>query len=224
MGAQQGLLVALHAVRLRGGDEPRADPDPVGAEGQCGGQATTVDDAARRHHGHSLTDGVDHLGHQREGGDLARVASSLGPLGHHDVAASLHRRDGVAHLSAHADDEDVAAVAEVHHVTRNAESGHEHGAAAVDDVVDLRHHVTGGGGEQVDAEGLVGDAADLGDLVAHLLVAHGGRPHAAEAARLADGGDQAVVRHPAHPRQHHRVLHLQDVGQSSAHEGLLGPA
>ena len=42
-----------------------------------------------------------------------------------------------------------------------------------------------------------------------------------EAAGFADRGDEPVVRHPAHPRQHHGVLHLQDVGQPSAQARLL---
>ena len=129
----------------------------------------------------------------------------------------LDRGDGVADLAAHVHDEHVAAVAEVDDVAGHAQPGDEHRAAAVDDVVDLGGHVAGRGGEQVDAERLVGELADLGDLVAHLLGAHGGRAHAAEAAGLATGGHEAVVRHPAHAGQHHRVLDLQDVGQSGAH-------
>ena len=78
----------------------------------------------------------------------------------------------------------------------------------------------GRGGEQVDAEGLDGELADLGDLVAHLLGAHGGGAHAPEAAGLAHGGDEPVVRHPAHPGQHHRVLDLQDVRRVACAWGM----
>ena len=194
---------------------------PSAPSARDGGQAPAVDDAAGRDDRHALADRVDDLRHERERGDLAGVAAGLGALGDDDVAAGLHRGDGVADLAAHAHHEHVAAVAEVDDVARHAEPGHEHRAAAVDDVVDLGGHVAGRGGEQVDAEGLGGELADLGDLVAHLLGRHRRRAHAPEAAGLAHGGDETVVRHPAHPRQHHGVLHLQDVGQPSAHARLL---
>ena len=113
---------------------------------------------AGRDHRHPVADRVDDLRHERERGDLAGVAAGLGALGDDDVAAGLDRGDGVADLAAHVDDEHVAAVAEVDDVTGHAETGDEHRAATVDDVVDLGRHVPGRGGEQVDAERLVGAA------------------------------------------------------------------
>ena len=116
----------------------------------------------------------------------AGVAAGLGALGHHDVAAGLDGGDGVADLAAHVHDQHVAGVAELDDVAGDAEPGDEHPAAAVDDRLDLGLHVTGHGGEQVDAEGLVGERAHGGDLVDHPVEAHGGGAHAAEAAGLAD--------------------------------------
>src|SRR3546814_8797210 len=49
----QRLAVAGHDVRLRGGDEAGAHPHAVGAEGEGGGQAATVEDAAGRDDGSS---------------------------------------------------------------------------------------------------------------------------------------------------------------------------
>ena len=43
------------------------------------------------------------------------------------------------------------------------------------------------------------------------------RPERAEAAGLADRGDEAVVAHPAHAGEHHRVLDVEQVGQARAH-------
>ena len=219
MQGEQLLLVAGHGLGLGRGDEAGADPDPVGAEAERGGEATAVGDAAGGHHGDPLADGVDDLRDQGQGGDLAGVPPGLGALGHDDVAARLDGGDGVAHLAAHVDHDQVALVAEVDHVAGHAEPGHEDGAAAVRDLVDLPLHVVGGGGQEVDAEGLVGGGPDGSDLVAHLLVAHGRGAQATEAAGLRHRGDDAGVGDPAHPRQHHRVLDLQGVGQSRAHGG-----
>ena len=99
---------------------------PSAPSASDGGQAPSVDDAAGGHDRHPVADGVDDLRDEGEGGDLAGVAAGLGALGDDDVAAGLDRRDGVAHLAAHAHDEDVAAVAEVDHVTGHAEAGDEH--------------------------------------------------------------------------------------------------
>ena len=223
VGAQQRFLVPRHAVGLGRGDEAGAHPDAVGAQRERGGQAAAVDDPPGRHHGDALAHRVDDLRDQGEGRDLAGVPARLGALGDDDVAARLHRGDGVAHLAAHAHDEDVAAVAEVDDVARHAEAGDEHRAAPVDDVVDLGGHVARRGGEEVDAEGLRGELAHLGDLVADLVGAHGRRAHAPEPACLAHRGDEAVVRHAPHARQHHGVLDLQDVSESRAHGEWLEP-
>ena len=127
----------------------------------------------------------------------------------------------MAHLAAHAHHEHVAAVAELDDVAGHAEAGNEHGGPAVDDVGDLGHHVLRSGGEQIDAEGLVGALAHRRDLSVHLLVAHRRRAEAPEAPGLRHGGDEAVVGDASHAGQHHRVLDLQDIGQSRAHGGML---
>ena len=114
-------------------------------------------------------------------------------------------------------------MAELHDVAGHAETGDEQPGPAVDDVLDLRREVVGERGQQVDAEGLGRELPHLGDLLHHLLAAHRRRAHAAEAAGLAHGGHEAVVRHAAHPGQHDGVLDLEDIGQSGSHAPLLGP-
>ena len=109
-------------------------------------------------------------------------------------------------------------MAEVDDVAGHAEPGDEHRAAAVDDVAAPWPRLSPGAAvSRSTPKGLVVSVAHLGDLVAHLVVAHGRGAHAPEAAGLADRGDEAVVRHPAHAGQHHGVLDLEDVGQSGAH-------
>ena len=51
------------------------------------------------HDGNPVADGVDHLGHEGHGGDLASAAPRLRPLGHHEVAARRHRADRVTDLA-----------------------------------------------------------------------------------------------------------------------------
>ncbi len=191
---------------------------PSAPSASDGGQAPPVEQPAGRDHRHPIADGVDDLGHERHGGDLAGVAAGLGALGHDDVASGLDRGDGVADLAAHVHHQHVLAVAQLDDVAGHAQPGHEHPAAALDDGLDLRLHVARSGGEQVDAEGLVGQRPHLGDLFDHLVEAHGRRAHAPEASGLADRRDQGRVRHPAHAGEHHGVLDLEDVGQSGAHD------
>ena len=58
-------------------------------------------------------------------------------------------------------------------------------AVAPPSMIDLHllRHAAGHGGEEVDAEGLVGGLAHGGDLGLHRVVAHGAGAEAAEAAR-----------------------------------------
>ena len=114
-------------------------------------------------------------------------------------------------------------MAELDHVTGHAETGDEEPGPAVDDVLHLRGEVVGERGQQVHAEGLGGELPDLGDLFDHLLPAHRGGAHAAEAAGFADGGHEAVVGHAAHAGQHDGVLDLENIGESRSHASLLGP-
>ena len=123
---EQRVLVARDARGLGGGDEPGADPHAVGAEGERGGQAAAVEDAAGGDDGHPVADRVDDLGDEGHRGDRAGVAAGLGALGHDEVAAGLDRGDGVADLAAHDDDEHVVVVAQVDDVAGDAEAGDEH--------------------------------------------------------------------------------------------------
>ena len=82
---------------------------PSAPRASDGGQAPPVEQAAGGDDRHPVADGVDHLGHERHRGDLPGVAAGLGALGDDEVAARLHRADGVADLAAHRADEDVAA-------------------------------------------------------------------------------------------------------------------
>ena len=67
-------------------------------------------------------------------------------------------------LAAHVDDEKPVAVAQLHHLDRYPEPGHEHRCAPFDDPLDERGHLAGHGSQEVDAEGLVGEPAHEGNL------------------------------------------------------------
>src|SRR5664280_676056 len=220
-GPEQRVLEAGYASGLGGGDEPRPHPHTVGAEGQRGGQAPAVEDPAGSHDGDLAAHGVDDLGNQGHGGHLAGVAPGLGALGHHDVAPGIEGPTGVGDLAAHVDDQDAVTVAELHHLGGYPQPGHEDRGTARNDLLHLAGQVTGHGGEQVDPEWLVGGRPHRGHLLHHALVAHGGRPQAAEAPGLGDGTDQRCVGDTTHAGQHHRMLDGQDLGQSCLHGDLL---
>ncbi len=73
-------------------------------------------------------------------------------------------------------------------------------------------------------KGLDVSGPHAGHLLDQLVGTHGRRAERADAAGLGDGGDEAVVGHPAHPGQHHRVLDLEELGQSRLHAGTVGTA
>ena len=156
-------------------------------------------------------------GHERHRRHGAGVAAGLGALGDDEVAPAGDGGDGVADLAAHRADEDVGVVQRVDGLAGHAEAGDEDAGAALDDVVDALLDLPRHGREQVDAERLGGQLADLGHLVGQLVGAHRRGAERADAAGLADGGDEAVVGHPAHPGEHDRVLDVEQVGETGAH-------
>ena len=129
---------------------------PSAPRASAAAEPAAVEDTAGRHDGHVRADGVDDLGDQRERRHLAGVATGLGALGHHQIAAGLDRPHSVLHLAAHADDHHLVAMALLHHLSRHAEPGHERLGAAFDDELHLLAHSARHGGQQVDPEGLVG--------------------------------------------------------------------
>ena len=87
----EGVFVSGDRTSLRGGDEARPDPDPVGAERECGGEPAAVEDASCRDDRHLGSDGVDDLGHERHGRDEPGVAAGLGSLCDDQVAPGVDR-------------------------------------------------------------------------------------------------------------------------------------
>ncbi len=134
----QGVLVAGDGAGLGSGDEAGADPHSVGAEGERGGEATSVEDAASGDDRDLLADGVDDLRDEGHRGDRAGVSTGLGALGDDEVAAAGDRADGMAHLAAHRGDDDPGVVEGVDDVPRDTESGDEQRRSAIDDVTDPR--------------------------------------------------------------------------------------
>ena len=138
---EQRVLVALHALRFRRRDKARADPDAVGAEAQCSGEAASVVDAAGRYDNNAIANGVDDLRDERHRRNLAGVASRLGPLRDDDVATGLDGQDRVVDLAAHVHHQHAVLVTQLDDVAGYAEAGYEHAAALGDDLLDLRREV-----------------------------------------------------------------------------------
>ena len=84
---------------------------------------------------------------------------------------------------------------------------------SLDALLDLPGHRR----EEVDAERLGGQLADLGHLLGQLGDAHRRGAERADAAGLAHRGDEPVVRDAAHPGEHDRVLDVEQFGQTGAH-------
>ena len=201
----------------------------VGAERQRGGEAAAVEDAPGGHDRHAVADRVDDLGDEREGGDLPGVPACLGALRHHQVAAGLDGAHGVLDLAAHADDDHAVAVAQVDDLGRDAEPRHEGGRTALDDRSSTCSVMPPGiAVRRSTPKGLSVAVAHGGDLGRHLLVAHGGRAEAAEAAGVRDGGRQFGIGDTAHSGQHDGVLDAEQLGEAGSHECwpslLLDPA
>ena len=208
--ADQRLLVAGDGPGLGGGDEPGADPDAVGAEGQRGGEPPTVEDPAGGDDRDPVPDGVDDLGDERHRRHRPGVAAGLGALGDDEVAAGFDRGDGVAHLAAHVDDEHVAVVAALDHVAGHAEGGDEHRHALGDEQVDALEHLVGQRGEQVDPERPVGERLRGPDLLAPSARGSSRQPRGSpKPAGLGHRGDEPVIGDAAHAGEHHRVLDLE---------------
>ena len=220
-GVKQRVLVARRRARLGRGDEAGADPHTVGTEREGRRQPAAVEEPAGGDDRNPVTDRVDHLRHERHRGDGARVATGLGALGDDDVAAGFDGADGVADLSAHVDHEHVVVVAELDHIARHAEPGDEDLCAFPDHELDVRHHLLGKRGQEVDTERLARGGLHGADLLDHLVLAHCRRAEATEPARLGNRGNEPVVRHASHAGEHHRVLDLESVSQSCAHAVTL---
>ena len=102
-------------------------------------------------------------------------------------------------------------------VAGHAEAGHEDARPALDHVVDPRFDLAGQRRQQVDAERLGRELADLGHLGGELVGAHRRGTEGADAPSVADGGDEAVVGDPAHPGEHDGMLDVEQVGETGAH-------
>ena len=92
MSAAGGLEERLHlaggGVGLLDGQPEGPAPDALGAHGQGGGDLAAGADAAGGQDGEG-GDGVDDLGPEHEGPDLAGVAAAFGALADDEVEAGL---------------------------------------------------------------------------------------------------------------------------------------
>ena len=219
VGMQQRVLVAAHTTGLRRRDEPRAQPDAVPAEDQCGREASAVEDPTGGNDGDALADGVDDLRDERHRRDRAGVSTRFRALGDDEIAAGFDRRDRVTHLPAHARDENVPVMEDLDDVARNAEAGDEERCAALHDALSVFEHPVRQRREEVDAERLRRQLSYRPHLRIELLGRHRRRTQRAEPARVRDRGDQAVVRDAAHAGQHHGVFDAEHLGESCMHGG-----
>ena len=186
---QQRVVVADGDAGLGGSDEPGAEPDAVGAEGQCGGDPPPVHDPAGRHHRDPAADGVHDLGHEGDGGHPPGVPAGLGALRHHQVAPGVDGLHGVVDRAAHVDDQHVGVVAHGDDLAGDTERADEDPRPGVDDALHLGGHVARHGRQQVHAPRFVGEPSHGRHLGVHGDGVHGGRTQGADAA----GSDTAAA-------------------------------
>jgi hypothetical protein len=103
-GDEHLLLDHRVGLGLVGGEPHRTAPHALGAEGHRRGHLAAPTDATSTQH-RDRCDGVDHLGDEHHGSDLAGVATGLGTLGDDDVDTGLHVALGVHRLAGQGTDE-----------------------------------------------------------------------------------------------------------------------
>ena len=134
-GRQHLLLHHRVGLGLVGGEPHRTAPHALGAERHGGGHLPAAADAAGAEHGHR-GDGVDDLGDEDHGADLAGVAAGLGALGDDDVDAGLDVALGVHGLAGEGADEPTLLLHPVDQELRGRAErvGHERGAVGEGDL------------------------------------------------------------------------------------------
>ena len=177
-------------------------------------------DAARRHDRDLHR--VDHLRHQRERADLARVAARLRPLRRHDVGARRLGTDGVLHLARHHHDLHPVPLHLADVLLGHGEAGHEdaHLLVEEDGQVGLDH--LRNRRQQVDREGTAGEPPGLADLLAQAVGREVRRPHDAETAGIRHRCHQRRHRHAAHAGKADGHLDAEEVADRRAKRGTVG--
>ena len=197
------------------GDEAGADPDALGAEGQRGCQSAAIDDGACGDH--RDLHGIHDLGHKGHGCDPAGVAAGLGALGHDGVKTAVLAGLGVAHGAAHIHDLEACRMKAVDEVARgDAEARNEGRGPLLDDDVGRLLEGFGDGGQEVDAEGLLRQLADLAHLVADFLRAAACHAERSKAAGFGHGGADFGVGNTPHSREENRVFYAEHVTKGCA--------
>lgn len=219
MAAQQHVLVADHAPGLGRGDEARADPHAVGAEGQGGGQPAAVDDAARGHDRYPVADGVDDLGT----GAIVATRPVCPPasvpwattMSHPASTASTAWRT-LPHMFT------TSSPLVWHRSTTSRGTPSAATNAVTPPVMMSPTFCSSPRGSAVSRSTPNGLSVALATATISSRISSSPIVEApVQPKPPADRGDQAVVRHAAHAGQHDGVVDLEGVGQSGAQRGRM---
>ena len=85
---------------------------------QSGCNLAATGNSAGGQHGHAVATGLDHLGHQHHGGNLASVTARLGALGHDHIDTSCDVAHRVLGFATQGANQDTAITQLGHHVRR----------------------------------------------------------------------------------------------------------
>ena len=205
--ADDRVLVHLRGMGLGRGDESRTHPDAAGSQSERCCEAAAIINAACRDDRN--VHGFHGLCHQRHRPHQTGMPAAFAALQDDRIAASLFGLDGMLHRAANDHDFHIRLLQALHDRHRNAETGYETVGTIVDDDVHAFFKAFRAGGQQVHAEGPVGQFAHALHLAFNEVR---GRPRHAEhavSARIAHGRTNFGVGHTAHAREHDGVFGIQ---------------
>ena len=203
------LAWAIDSVRA---DEARAELDPDRAHFEIGGDRLAAPDPAGDEHRDVGGDvGQDFLA-QHAGRDRADVAAGLHPLDHQRVGARADHLLGQRQRRGEGDQLGATRLDAVDRAARGQPAGeHDVGhlvlGADVDQLAQLRVH-----GDEVDPERLGRARLGLGDLGIEQFGVHRPAGDHAEAAGIADRGDEVALADPAHRPAEDGIFGAEELG------------
>ena len=201
-------------MRLVAGDEAGAHPHANAAKGQRCSEPAAVIEATGCHH--RDINRIHALRPQCHRSDTAGVAAAFRPLRDDHVAAGFGGFHRVLHVAGHAHHHDAGLFQFSDDRHRHAQPGDERLGAALDDHVHIGGERFGLGGEQIDAERLVGQVLHARHLIGDELGRQASHAQGAETAGVGNRRADFSIGHAAHAGEQDGVIDTQQITDDSA--------